>query len=333
MNIKKTLAAIILPIGFSFYSVGQNVDSTIAGVQPNEQAFLLKNGETIIYKKPKPFSFITQLPNVTGKMVSAAFNKKSIKPWALIGASTGILFLADEAIANNVQQFSKNIHLHSEESNKILWSVKIGGKETTIIKAPGNLNTALYQVGQGFPGLLLATGLFVSGKINHNYRSLSVASQLTETFILMGVTTQVLKRISGRESPEPGNENSWKWKFLPSFKEFQKNTPKYDAYPSGHLATLMSTVTTLALNYPEKKWIMPVGCSLTGLVGLAMINNNAHWASDYPLAIGLGYLCAKTVAEKNRRIAGKANKNFANRLSYSFQYSNGHLLPAVIVKL
>lgn len=45
------------------------------------------------------------------------------------------------------------------------------------------------------------------------------------------------------------------WRFFPPFKSFQEHTPRYDAFPSGHLATVISTVTVFADNYPEKHWI------------------------------------------------------------------------------
>ena len=95
----------------------------------------------------------------------------------------------------------------------------------------------------------------------------------------------------------------------------------------------MSTVTILALNYPEKRYIKPVGYSLIGLVGLAMINNNVHWASDYPMAIALGYLCAKQVVKRNRKIVSSTSlqKDKAT-LSYTFNYTNGRLMPGVIYK-
>ena len=125
---------------------------------------------------------------------------------------------------------------------------------------------------------------------------------MAETFILMGVGTQVLKRISGRQSPSAATDAGGDWHFFPSFKNYQSNTPNYDAFPSGHIATLMSTVTILAQNYPEKRYIKPVGYSLIGLVGLSMINNNVHWVSDYPLAIALGYLCARQVVKRSRKI-------------------------------
>lgn len=300
----------------------------------DEQAFDIGQGKSLVYAKPKPFAFITQLPRATMGTVNATFSKKSIKPLAFIAVTTGLLILADEPIANGLQQFCRNIQVDPTEKNKIIWSIKLGSKPTTLIKAPQNINTALYQVGQGFPGLLLGAGMFAYGKINHNYRATRTASQLAETFILMGATTQVLKRITGRQSPQPGNENSNQWHFFPSFSAYQKNTPRYDAFPSGHLATLMSTVTILTENYPEKKWIKPVGYSVTGLVALSMINNGAHWASDYPLALGLGYLCARQVAKLNRQLVNKNTtaKNL-NRLRVSIQYVNGHIMPACIYKL
>ncbi len=62
----------------------------------------------------------------------------------------------------------------------------------------------------------------------------------------------------------------------------------------------MATVTVLADNYPEKKLIRPIGYTVMGLVGLAMINNGVHWASDYPLAIGIGYVTGKVTVRINR---------------------------------
>jgi hypothetical protein len=128
--------------------------------------------------------------------------------------------------------------------------------------------------------------------------------------------------------------NGGNWNLFPSFKAYQNNTPYYDAFPSGHLATLMSTVTILTENYPEKKWIKPVGYSITGLVGYAMINNKVHWAGDYPLAIALGYLCAKQVVKHNRKIinTGSVVAKRKGTFNYSFDYANGRIMPSLVYK-
>ncbi len=107
----------------------------------------------------------------------------------------------------------------------------------------------------------------------------------------------------------------------------------YDAFPSGHIATMMSVVTILADNYPEKRYIRPVGYSLMGLVGFAMLNNQVHWASDYPLAIALGYVCAKQVEKRNRKeLESTRFKKRRAELDYRLSYVNGQVLPGIVLK-
>ena len=310
------------------------LETTITILHKYEQTYTMVNGKTFIYTKPRLLSFITNLPHDAWGIITTTFKKKSIKPLLLIGGTTLALMLADQPISNGVRQFSKNIHFSSEEEYRNLLNIKLGKTDINLFKAPKNLNTALYQMGQGFPSLLIGAGLFTYGKMHNDYRALSTANQLVETFILMGVGTQFLKRISGRQSPSNATDDKGgEWQFFPSFKSYQTNTPNFDAFPSGHLATLMSTVTILAENYPEKKYIKPVGYSLIGLVGLSMINNNVHWISDYPLAIGLGYLCARQVAKRNRKIVSSTSfKKNKPELSYTFSYINSRFIPGLIYK-
>ena len=332
---------IILCFNTALFSQTASIDSSekksynknVTVLHKYEQEYSVGNGKIFIYLKPKPFGFITNLPHDASGIVVTTFKRQNIKPLFLIGGATLALMLADKSVSNGIRQFSNNIHFHSEEEYRDIINIKVGKTDISIFKAPKNLNTALYQMGQGFPSLLISAGLFAYGKIHNDYRALSTASQLTETFILMGVGTQFLKRITGRQSPSNATDGGGDWHFFPSFKNYQTNTPNFDAFPSGHLATLMSTVTILAENYPEKRYIKPVGYSLIGLVGLSMINNNVHWISDYPMAIGLGYLCARQVIKRNRKIVSTTSlkKNKAT-LSYTFNYFNGRLIPGIIYK-
>ncbi len=342
--LSKTISLVIIFIVFftdDLYAQQNNADSNkIITVDTNkivtsknEQVYHLRNGQNYVYSKPKPFSFFTKLPHDAAAVATTAFKKESIKPLAYISAATLLLMLADQPIANGVKKFSRNVNVSANEEYKDILNIKIGSADVSIFKAPMNINTAFYQMGQGFPSLLIGAGLFTYGKINHDYRALSTANQLAETFILMGVSTQIIKRITGRQSPSRATDKGGRWRFFPSFHQYQKNTPNYDAFPSGHLATLMSSITILAENYPEKKYIKPVGYSLIGLVGLSMINTDVHWISDYPLALGLGYLCARQVIKHSRKVlpATLKQKNKI-KLSYSVTYNYGKIMPAVICK-
>ncbi len=274
-------------------------DSLMPDASAVYQSFRINDSVYYQYKRPKKFGFLTGVPGDIVDFAKAPFRKENLKGTAIVLASTAVLLLLDQKITNELQSFFARNGISPDEKNRTLWSVKLGGKETVLAKLPSNINTAFYNLGQGAPSLFLAAGLYVSGKISKNNRSLQVASQLTESFIAMGIITQVMKRISGRENPTDATVSGGRWRPFPSISNYQNQQSKYDAFPSGHLATMMATITVLAENYPELKWIKPVGYTLTGLVGLSMINNGVHWASDYPAGMAVGYLFGKVIASKN----------------------------------
>lgn len=113
-----------------------------------------------------------------------------------------------------------------------------------------------------------------------------------------GIITQALKHLTARESPFSSIQNRGKWKFFPNQKEYSKHVPHYDAFPSGHIATLMGAVTIISDNYPEYRFIRPAGYALCGLLGFAMVNNGVHWVSDYPLELAIGYVMGKAIVAK-----------------------------------
>jgi hypothetical protein len=46
--------------------------------------------------------------------------------------------------------------------------------------------------------------------------------------------------------------------------------------------------------------IKPVGYSIGGILAFNMVSGKVHWTSDYPIAVFMGYIMGKTIA--NRRI-------------------------------
>ena len=147
--------------------------------------------------------------------------------------------------------------------------------------------------------MLIAAGFFITGEIKKDNRALQTANQLVEAFIALGGSTQLLKYATGRENPSDATAHGGRWRPFPSWSNFQNNKTKYDAFPSGHLATFVSTVAIISENYPEIKWVKPVGYSIAGLIGLSMINNGVHWASDFPLGVALGYGFGKFISRKS----------------------------------
>lgn len=249
------------------------------------------------FQRPEKWGFIKNIPKDMWQMAKAPFERAHLKGLAITSLSSALLIWQDQKLLDRALQFGRNIQLNPETEFGVLWQA-FG---TKIIKYPKNLNTAFYQLGEGGTSMLLAAGLFIHGKIQKDYRSLQTASDLVETFMTMGISTQLLKRSFGRQSPFVATQPGGEWSPFPSFKSYQNNTPNYDGFPSGHLATMMATITVLCENYPEKKWIKPLGYTLIGLSAFAMMNTEVHWAGDYPLALALGYLSAKITVGRHQK--------------------------------
>lgn len=260
---------------------------------------------TFIYPKPRPFSFITKIPATYVGAARIAFKKESLKNWGIIAGSTAILILLDDEIAKKVQQASRHIGLDATRIYHKGLSFNIGSTELDIYEPPGNLNTAIYSIGEGIPPLLLGAGLWGFGLAKKDYRAISTASQIVQATTAAGFMTQFFKRTTGRESPFRATRPGGAWRPFPKPSVYQKNVPMYDAFPSGHMGTLAATYVVITENYPEKRWIKPVGISIMTLVGLSMINNDVHWASDYPLAVGMGYAFGKATVKLNRFVKGE----------------------------
>jgi membrane-associated phospholipid phosphatase len=256
--------------------------------------------DSILYAKPKPFAFITHVPADVWGITKSPFEKNGWKGFLAVTVSSAVLIHYDQALLDGAMRLGRNVHLQAQTDYKVLINVGNGPNAVKIFKVPQNFNSAMYNLGEGWIGVAIGGGLWIHGKLWHNNRSLQTASDLTEGFISAAVVTQVVKRVTGRQSPFMRTEPGGKWTAFPSFSDFKNNTSNFDAFPSGHLATMMTTVTVLADNYPEKKWIKPLGYTLIGLTSYAMMNTEVHWAGDYPLALAIGYLNGKIITGRHK---------------------------------
>lgn len=255
-----------------------------------------------LYEKPKPFSFLTHVPKDVWGITKSPFEKNGWRGFLGVTVASAILIKYDQQLLDDAMKFGRQIHLQPQTDYKVLINIKNSSGGIKIFKVPKNLNSAFYTFGEGWIGAAIGGGFWVQGKLSHNYRSLQTASDLLEGFTSAAVLTQFIKRTTGRESPFMRTEPGGKWTLLPSFNDFKNNTSAYDAFPSGHLATMMTTVTILSENYPENRWIKPIGYTLIGLTGFAMMNTEVHWAGDYPLALAIGYLNGKIITGRHKKI-------------------------------
>lgn len=272
------------------------------------QIFDMNNGDQMIYFRPKPFQFIKYVPSDLYNLGKSAISRQNLPKLGAIIAGTAVLTLIDQQVTDAAQQFGRYINLSAAHE-----FTRIKVFNLPVLDLPGNLNAAFYFLGEGWPSIMIASGFYSYGLMAHDYRALQTTSQLSEMFFTLAVATQLVKRVTGRQSPFRAMDPPEGVKAVPggtwhpfiSPKNYQKSVSNHDAFPSGHMATAMATVTILAGNYPDNKYIKPIGYSLMGLLGYSMLNNGVHWLSDYPLAIAIGYTCGKIALSRGRQIIPK----------------------------
>lgn len=301
--IKKCLFLLILLL--PLFAIATSITDTLpAGSDTmialrKQRIYLEKNGDSFICNKPKLFNFVTHIPGDAVGYVKQSFRKENLYKVGIIAGSTALLIIFDQQITNGLQSFAKRNGISASEDFDAIVSVKLFGKKTNLGKMPKNVNTAFYNIGQGSSVVLMAAGFYIGGLIKKDNRALQTASQLGESFLALGFGTQLMKYGSGRENPSDASIPGGRWRPFPTLSDFQNKKPKYDAFPSGHLATFVSAVTIISENYPRIRWIKPVGYTIAGLLGLAMINNGVHWAGDFPLGFAMGYGFGKFITKKN----------------------------------
>ncbi len=319
----------LISVFVTFFTQAQKIDSLKTSVSIIEnkdvQSYKINSDLSFEYKKPRFWEFINRLPNDFGTMGSLVIQKNNLLFGGIAIGSTIALLPLDQKIIDNSRQFGERIGL--DEAHLYGGFLK---------STPVKINSGIYHFGNGFTSIAVGVGLLTFGLIEKDYRAIHTSSEIAEGLIASGVFVQTIKRITGRESPFIAEKNGNKggdWNPFPSFKAYASNTPNYDAVPSGHLTTFMTTFVIISENYKEKKWIKPVGYTMMGMLCFEMMQSKVHWASDYPLAIFMGYIVGKSIVknrivEKNNYTIGE-HKNFKPKFNYSFSSDRNFTLAGM----
>jgi hypothetical protein len=226
-----------------------------------------------------------------------------------ITASTLALYYYDRELLNGAQKMGRGFGLGNGDQTKPM--IKIG--KLNIFRGPTDIGSSLYFLGDGWTHMGITFSFILYGQFKENYRAMSTGSNLLHGIFFSTILNQFLKRTTGRESPYRATNQRGQWRVFPNQNEYNKNISKYDAFPSGHLATGVVTLTVILENYPEYRyWVLPLGSTLLGLLSYQMMNNGVHWASDYPLAWGMGYLIGKIAANYGKKVI----KNEGQKISF-----------------
>lgn len=260
----KVVGSVVLSLliltSFSFAQQAiENDSSSIGRVVP------LKAPYNPSLKPVRWYTMFERMPYDWGRWADVSFRKDKAEAWAWISALSVALVLTDDDTYTPSERFYR-----SSGSAKY-WSDFFAG------------------FGDGRTQFGLAGAYTVYGIVFDDDRAFRTGSQIVEAVLASGGVVQLIKHVTGRESPFVRSTPTGRWSLFPNQIDYHRYVPYFDAFPSGHICTSLATVIVIAENYPEVKWIRPLGYVLTGLVGIGMANNGIHWYSDYPLGLFLGY--------------------------------------------
>lgn len=253
-------------------------------------------------KRLRPLQVVTEIPESTIQTVEKSFSKNSIVPWAVIGGTSVGLYAADREMLDEVQRWGRSTGIGNSDNTKTVLSVG----PYPIFRLPSDTGSALYFLGDGWTHFTIGGSFYLAGQIVSGNRANNTGLEIFHGMIVSTLFSQLLKRSTGRESPSEATSPRGTWRPFPNPNDYGNNTPKYDAFPSGHVMTATLTFTIIHENYPEYDYItLPIGGVWITALGLQMMNNGVHWASDYPLAIGMGYLIGRISSRIGEPEAGE----------------------------
>lgn len=221
---------------------------------------------------PSWHAMVTNIPRDVARSVGTTFSTSSIPTVVGLSAVTVVFLVSDR----KTYEASKAIRRSSPFAE--------------------SATRMFVSLGDGRSQLLLAGAMASYGLVASDRRALRTASQTVEALLASGVTVQVLKHMTGRESPVAASSHRGQWRPFTNLKEYHRNQTRYYAFPSGHITTAMATVTVVAENYPEQKWIRPLGYTVVGLIGVGLVSKGYHWYSDLPLGVAIGHMFGKIVS-------------------------------------
>ncbi len=133
-------------------------------------------------------------------------------------------------------------------------------------------------------------GFYLEGALGHDAQAENTAvDALAASLVASGIVTPVFKRVAGRSRPEAHQG-------IYHFRPFSNG----QSFPSGH-ATQAFAVASVIAAHDDSPWVGGAAYTVAGLVGLARMDHNAHFASDVLAGAIIGTTVGRAVVRFNDR--------------------------------
>ena len=158
------------------------------------------------------------------------------------------------------------------------------------------------NLGDGKSSIVLFGGAYAYSLLMGDARAKELGVIGLESFAVSGVASLVLKMTFSREQPNVATRSGGTFYGPFAFFRQGQNSGKgwsfFDAFPSGHTATVFAAATTIA-DLCSNPWVSAASYSVASMVGVSRIMEQTHWASDVFVGSIVGYYSTKLVEKLN----------------------------------
>ncbi len=138
-------------------------------------------------------------------------------------------------------------------------------------------------------GLPVLAGFYAYGEFADDFESKTVALDGLSASVISALVTSSIKGIVGRTRPSSGLGPHH---FSPLQGDY--------SFPSGHATGAFTFASVIASHY-DSFWVDAAAYGVAGLVGVARIQQDAHWASDVVAGGLIGGLIGSHIVQFNRQ--------------------------------
>ena len=140
--------------------------------------------------------------------------------------------------------------------------------------------------------MVVAGGFYLTGWATGKEEVRATGTDAISASLITGaLIVPASKYIIGRAAPDSGAGPT-------SFKAFGSGD---NSFPSGHTTEAFTLASVIASHYTDA-WVQVASYGMASLVGVARLEQNAHWTSDVVAGGILGTVVGKAVVRMNQRI-------------------------------
>ena len=166
-----------------------------------------------------------------------------------------------------------------------------------------DVSPVITNLGDGRASMAIFGGFLAYSYLDNDRSAFQAGKIGLESFFVSGIVTQILKHTFGRERPSAATQSGGRWNgaflFLNQGSGKRGGYAQFDAFPSGHTATVFAAATTLSEVYRDSPWVTYASYTVASSVAISRVMEQTHWLSDCFVGGLIGYFSAQLVLHVN----------------------------------